>query len=161
MERLCFLWIVLCFFLSFWRGLPMAALFTLCGDFFLLFTGFYGTGVAFFLLAQLAYLCNLRQLAFPWPAILLLPLALLLPLVFLGGLYGLLFFCHFLLAWKIEKAQPSLYRKLYLLGLVLFICCDLLVAWGYFFTAHPRWIWGFYAPSQLLLALTARIMPKG
>ena len=161
MEQLCFLWIVFCFLLSFWWGLPIAALFTLCGDYFLLFTGAYGAGVAFFLLAQLAYLCNLRQRAFPWQAILLLPAALLLPLVLLGVGYGLLFFCHVLLAWKIERAQPSFCGKLYLLGLVLFICCDLLVAWGYFVTPHPRLVWGFYAPSQLLLALTARIMPKG
>lgn len=161
MERLCFLWIFFCFLLSFWKGLPIAALFTLCGDFFLLFTKAYGAGVAFFLLTQLAYLCNLRRRAFPWQAILLLPLALSLPVVFLGGGYGLLFFWHFLLAWKTEKAQPSLSGRLYLLGLVLFICCDFIVAWGYFFTPHPRLIWGFYAPSQLLLALTARIMPKG
>ncbi|MGN0134851.1 MAG: hypothetical protein ACI4AO_08995, partial [Anaerotignum sp.] len=63
---------------------------------------------------------------------------------------------HFFLALQKEKAQPSVSRKLYLFGLVLFICCDVTVAWGYFFTPVPGLIWLFYAPSQLLLALTAK-----
>lgn len=156
MDRIRFLWILFCFLLSFWKGLPLAGLYTLLGDYFLLFTDNYTIGVSFFLLVQLAYLCNLQGWAFPWQALFFLPLGLFLPLLFLGTLYAFLFFCHFFLALQKEKAQPSVSRKLYLFGLVLFICCDVTVAWGYFFTPVPRLIWLFYAPSQLLLALTAK-----
>lgn len=155
MDRIRFLWIVFCFLLSFWKGLPMAALLTLCGDYFLLFTDSYAVGVSFFLLVQTVYLCHLRGRGFPWRALLLLPVGILLPLLFLGILYAVLFFLHFTLALQKEKAQSSVSRRLYLLGLVLFICCDVTVAWGYFSTPVPWLIWLFYAPSQLLLALTA------
>ncbi|MGN0135469.1 lysoplasmalogenase family protein [Anaerotignum sp.] len=156
MDGLRFLWIIFCFLLSFWNGLPIAALFTLWGDFFLLFTDIYTIGVSFFLFVQLAYLCNLQGRVFPWRALVFLPMGIVLSLLFLGILYTVLFFCHFFLALQKEKAQPSVSRKLYLLGLVLFICCDIAVAWGYFFTPIPWLIWLFYAPSQLLLALTAK-----
>ena len=156
MDGIRFFWIGFCFLLSFWKGLPIAALFTLCGDYFLLFTDSYAGGVSFFFLVRLAYLCNLQGRAFPWQALLFLLFGRFLPLLFLGTLYAVLFLCHFFLALQKEKAQPSVSRKLYLFGLVLFICCDVTVAWGYFFTPVPGLIWLFYAPSQLLLALTAK-----
>ena len=156
MDGIRFLWIVFCFLLSFWKGLPMAALLTLWGDYFLLFTEHYSVGVSFFLLVQMAYLRHLQGRAFPWRALFFLPIGMVLPLLFLGILYAVLFLFHFFLAWQKEKAQPSVSRKLYLLGLVLFICCDVTVAWGYFFTPVPWLIWLFYAPSQLLLSLTAK-----
>ncbi len=145
--------ILLCFLLSFWRGLPFAAFLTLCADFFLIFTDAYTIGISFFLFVQLAYLQNLRNRPFPPQAFILFPLFLCLPILFLGFCYAILFLCHFLLA--VKKAQPCLSAKLYLLGLILFLCCDITVAWGYFHTPNPRLIWFFYAPSQLLLALTA------
>ena len=118
--------------------------------------GFYAAGISFFLLVQLAYLYNLKGMSFSWRALFFLPLGVFLPLTVLGGLYAFLFLLHFFLALQKEKAQPSLSRKLYLLGLVLFICCDMAVVWGYFFTPVPHPVWLFYAPSQLLLALTAK-----
>ena len=45
---------------------------------------------------------------------------------------------------------------LYVLALVLFAACDITVAWGYFAQPAPETAWLFYAPSQFLLALTAR-----
>lgn len=156
MDMIRFLWIFFCFLLSFWNGLPMAALFTLCGDYFLLFTDVYGAGVSFFILTQLAYLRNLQGYSFPWRVLLFLSVGLCIPLLLLGVLYAFFFLCHVSLALQKEKAQPSLFRKLYLFGLMLFICCDLVVAWGYFFTPIPWLIWLFYAPSQLLLALTGK-----
>ena len=157
MDELCFLWIFFCFLLSFWQGLPMAALFTLTADYFLLFTENYAAGLFFFLLVQITYLQNLRIQPFPIGTIFIFPLALLFPLPLLGICYALLFFLHINLAMK--KAQPSCSKKLYLFGLFLFLCCDLTVAWGYFHTPNPRLIWLFYAPSQLLLTVTARVIP--
>ncbi len=156
-DHIRFLWIFLCFLLSFWQGVPLAALFTLCADFFLLFTPFYASGLFCFLLVQLAYLQNLRSRPFPVQTLLLLPLGILLPVPFLGILYAFLFCCH--LIFTIKKAQPRLSHRLYLCGLLLFICCDITVAWGYFRQPLPPLIWFFYAPSQLLLALTARRLP--
>lgn len=157
MDGLRFFWIFLCFLLSFWGGLPLAAFFTLWADYFLLFTEHYAAGLVFFLLVQTAYLQHLRGRPFPLWAVGLFPLGLCLSLPLLGIGYGLLFFLHIKLA--IKKVQPSCSKKLYLFGLFLFLCCDLTVAWGYFHTPNPRLIWLFYAPSQLLLAVTARLIP--
>ena len=156
MDIIRFLWIFFCFLLSFRYGMPLAAFLTLFADGFLLFTDFYAAGISFFLLVQLAYLYNLKGVSFSWRVLFFLPLGVFLPLTVLGGLYAFLFLLHFFLALQKEKAQPSLSRKLYLLGLVLFICCDMAVVWGYFFTPVPHLVWLFYAPSQLLLALTAK-----
>lgn len=61
---------------------------------------------------------------------------------------------------KVIKKVPFGARpKWHLFGLFLFACCDITVAWGYFHTPIPQLIWLFYAPSQLLLALTARVTP--
>lgn len=150
MNSFRFGWIFFCFLLSFWRGLPIAALLTLCADFFLLFPENYAFGLSFFLLAQTAYLCHLRRRSFSPLWLLALFFLPLFPVVHLGGCYAVLFACHFFLA--IKKASS----KGYLLGLILFICCDVIVAWGYFHTPAPTLIWLFYAPSQLLLALTAK-----
>lgn len=158
-DKIRFLWILFCFLLSFWSGLPFAALYTLLGDYFLLFTEHYAVGVSFFLLVQLVYLSHLRRHSFPWQAWLFLPIGSCMPLPLLGILYAILFFCHFFLALRKKRVQPSFFKKGYLLGLLLFICCDITVAWGYFFTPVPWLIWLFYAPSQLLLALTAKV-PK-
>lgn len=152
-----FLWIFFCFLLSFWKGLPAAAFFTLLADFFLLFTEHYAAGLSFFLLVQIAYLQNLRNQSFPLRFLWLLPLGFLCPIRFLGSCYALLFFFHIKTA--IKKAQFGFRPKLYLFGLLLFVCCDITVAWGYFHTPIPQLIWLFYAPSQLLLALTARVTP--
>ena len=157
MDGLRFFWIFLCFLLSFWGGLPLAAFFTLWADYFLLFTEHYAVGLVFFLLVQTAYLQNLRGRPFPLWAVGLLPLGLCLPLPLLGIGYGLLFCFHIKEARK--KVPSGFLPKLYLLGLILFALCDITVAWGYFHRPNPGLIWLFYAPSQLLLAVTARFIP--
>lgn len=99
---------------------------------------------------------NLREMPFRlwYPAV--FPLAYLLPLPALGGIYALLFFCHFYFAIKKAGTYRSIAAMLYVLALVLFTVCDITVAWGYFTQPAPETVWLFYAPSQLLLALTAR-----
>ncbi len=155
-DFVCFSWIVLCFLLSFTGGMPLAAGLTLCADFFLIYTTHYATGLAFFILVQLAYLQNFREMPFRLWYTAIFPLAYLLPLPVLGGIYALLFFCHFYFAIKKAGTCRSVFAMLYVLALVLFAACDITVAWGYFAQPAPETVWLFYAPSQFLLALTAR-----
>ena len=152
-----FSFIFLCFLLSFRQGLPLAAFLTLCADFFLIFTKEYAVGISIFLFAHLAYLQNLKGKPLPWATFLFLPLLFCLHLVFLGICYAVLFSFH--IKEAIKKVQRETCPKLYLLGLILFVCCDIAVVWGYFHTPVPWLIWLFYAPSQLLLALTAKFKP--
>lgn len=154
-DFICFSWIVLCFLLSFFGGVPLAAGLTLCADFFLVFTTHYTAGLAFFLLVQLAYLQNLQERAFPPPYFLLLAAAVL-PVPLLGAAYAALFLWHFILAIKKARAYRDAPAMLYVLALVLFAACDVTVARGYFMRPAPGIVWLFYAPSQFLLALTAR-----
>lgn len=141
-------------------GVPMAAAFTVLSDGFLLFSPYEKMGVFFFCLVQLFYISFfLDKHPSPWYFFCCLPL-LLLPLPVLGGVYALLFLLHVFLAfslWKQKKAKPIF--GLYLLGLFLFICCDISVAIGYFNAPNPVVIWIFYAPSQMLLAFTAKALP--
>lgn len=141
-------------------GVPMAAGFTIISDAFLLFTPFEKIGVYCFCLVQLYYISFfLDKSPSLWFFFFCLPL-LLFPLTLLGVIYALLFLLHTFLAfslWRQKKAKP--YFGLYLLGLILFICCDLSVAIGYFTTPNPILIWMFYAPSQLLLTFTAKGLP--
>lgn len=153
-DRVRFFWIFFCFLLSFWHGLPAAAFFTLLADYFLLFTEHYAAGLSFFLLVQIAYLQNLQNHPFPLRVSFFLPLGFFCPLPFLGFCYALLFFFH--IKGVIKKVPFGTRPKWYLFGLFLFLCCDITVAWGWFHTPIPWLIWLFYAPSQFILALTAR-----
>ena len=177
-DHIRFLWIFLCFLLSFWNGLPLAAALTLCADYFLLFTPHYAAGMVFFLLVQYTYIQALRNRPLSLWGILLSPFLMNLPLWLLGLLYGLLFLRHFSLAYKgispkqkeppipsgalsitlLPQAADSC-RRLYFLALILFALCDITVAWGYLYRPLPNLIWLFYAPGQLLLALTAKGSP--
>lgn len=149
-----FFWIFLCFLLSFWKGLPLASFLTLCADFFLIFTKEYTIGISVFIFVHLVYLQNLKGKAFPWAVFLLVPLLFCLPVVFLGICYAVLFSFH--IKEAIKKASFGMRPKGYLFGLILFLFCDMAVVWGYFHAPVPWLIWLFYAPSQLLLALTAK-----
>ena len=155
-----FLVICLCLLPACKYGVPMAALFTIVSDGILLFTPYQKAGVFFFCLIQLFYISFFLgkhpRLSIFFPCLVLL----FFPLSMLGGIYALLFLLHVYLAyslWKQKKAKP--YFGLYLFGLFLFICCDITVALGYFTTPKPVLIWSFYAPSQLLLAFTAKGSP--
>ena len=150
-----FSWVGFCFFLSFWRGIPLAAFLTLCADAFLLFTEWYGAGVYCFLWVHSIYERQITGRKLFGQKGWLLLFCSALPLQALGIVYAEVFAHHGFAAVQKEKVQPSFRGKLYLCGLFCFLCCDLLVAWGYFFLPLPVWVWRFYAPSQLLLALTA------
>lgn len=155
-----FLVICLCFLPALHYGVPEAAFCTIISDGLLLFTPFYKIGVYFFCLVQLFYIHFFLHKKPSYYLFFLLLFFLVFPLPVIGAIYALLFFVHVNIAfflWKQKKAQP--YFGLYLLGLFFFICCDVLVAMGYFASPQPTLIWLFYAPSQLLLAFTAKELP--
>lgn len=154
-----FLVILLCLVPAFRHGVPLAAFFTVISDCFLLFTSYYKIGVYFFWLVHLCYINFFSDKKPPTLLFFFSLLLLALPLPVVGGVYAFLFFIHAFLAfslWKQKKAKS--FCGLYLLGLILFICCDTLVAIGYFTAPQPILIWIFYAPSQLILAFTARTL---
>lgn len=155
-----FLVICLCLLPALRYGVGMAAFCTIISDGFLLFTPYLKIGVYFFCLVQLFYIFFLLHKKPPYFLFFFLLFFLIFPLPVLGVVYALLFFIHGIIAyflWKQKKAKP--YFGLYLLGLFLFICCDILVAIGHFSDPQPILIWIFYAPSQLLLAFTAKELP--
>lgn len=152
--------VVLCFIPALRYGVPKAAFCTIVSDIFLLFTPYDKLGVYFFCLVHLFYISFLVHKKPACFLFFFLLLFLVFPLPALGIVYALLFFVHVCIAfslWKQKKAKP--YFGLYLLGLFLFICCDVLVALGHFTTPQPILIWIFYAPSQLLLAFSAKELP--
>ena len=152
-----FLVICLCLLPAMRHGVLTAAFFTVISDGFLLFTPYYKIGIYFFCLVHLCYISFFLDKK---PPLLLFFFSLALlafPLPILGACYAILFLIHILLAHSLctqKKAKP--FCQLYLLGLFLFLCCDILVAAGYFTAPQPVLIWIFYAPSQLLLAFRAR-----
>ncbi len=159
-DVLRFLIICLCIFPALRYGVPKATFCTIISDGILLFTPFYKIGVYFFCLVQLFYIHFFIQKKASYNLFFFLLFFLIFPLPVIGTIYALLFCVHVTIAfdlWKQKKAQP--YFELYLLGLFLFICCDVFVAMGYFTTPQPTLIWMFYAPSQLILAFTAKELP--
>lgn len=155
-----FLMICLCFLPALRYGVPAAAFCTIVSDGILLFSPYFKIGVYFFCLVQLFYISFFLNKNPPYFIFYFILFFLIFPIPVIGAIYAFLFFIHALLAfflWKQKRAKP--YFGLYLLGLFLFICCDILVAIGYFTSSQPTLIWIFYAPSQLLLAFTAKELP--
>lgn len=154
-----FLVICLCLIPAFRYGVPSAAFFTVISDGFLLFTTHEKIGVFCFCLVQLCYIFFFINKKPPILLFFFSLILLALPLLMLGTSYAFLFCIHVFLAfslWKQKEAKP--FCGLYLVGLTFFICCDILVAMGYFTAPQPILIWIFYAPSQLILAFTARML---
>jgi hypothetical protein len=154
-----FLVVCLCLIPAVRHGVFKAAFFTVISDAFLLFSPYDKIGVYFFCLVHLCYVSFLLDKKPPLFLFFLSLILLAFPLPVLGTIYAVLFLLHVFLAfslWNKKKAKP--FSGLYLLGLFLFICCDTLVALGYFTTPQPVLIWIFYAPSQLLLAFNAKAL---
>lgn len=152
--------ICLCILPALRYGVPWAAFYTIISDGLLLFSPYSKIGVYFFCLVHLCYISFLVHKKPPFYLFFFLLFFLIFPIPVMGAIYAFLFLVHCSLAfflWKQKKAKP--YFGLYLLGLFLFICCDILVALGYFTSPQPTLIWIFYAPSQLLLAFTAKELP--
>ena len=145
---------------------------TLAADFFLVLMFAYVPGVLFFCAVQLVYIRRfggVRALALAGAA-LILPAAFLILygdlLITVALIYAQLFLYNFVLMLRALPRFPRPNAVLILLGLSLFVLCDISVAiWNLgrmgvignnelVFFANSA-IWLFYAPSQVCLALSA------
>ena len=156
-----------------WRGdglVPLALAPTAGADWFLLVRNdHYAVGIALFLCVQTAYYLRLRRMGADsgWPlrsalalgaGLGLYALELASPVNLLAGLYFSQLVSNTVLAWTV-KGRP---RRLFAVGLTLFVGCDLCVG---LFNALPAaaplypavsvGMWFFYLPSQTLIALSA------
>lgn len=152
------------------RLVPLALALTAGADWFLLVRNdHYAVGIALFLGVQTVYLLRLRRAgasaAFPLRAGLALAaglglylLDLAVPVNLLAGLYFSQLLSNTVLAWT----RPDRRWRLFALGLVLFVGCDVCV--GLFNVLPPAsplypavdlGMWLAYLPSQVLIALSA------
>ena len=164
-----------------WAYLAAAMGFTVVSDFLLLIVGNYPAGVFTFCFVHVMYILRVRGgwgVVRNWVAVpimagvlfflfflIFLILRRALPiLIILGAVYALLFSANLIFHLKYYKrGGPN--RRIMLSGLILFVLCDIHVLLFnlHDFIAVPAWvgdwgrmwIWVFYAPSQLLLGVSA------
>ena len=162
-----------------WAFLAVAMGFTMMSDFFLLIVGNYTIGVFTFCLVHIAYIMRVSTLrqkrleqilsiisggGLAFFAFLFIPiLPPVDPLLIIAFVYACLFVLNFIchIGYFREKGPG---RKIMLAGLILFALCDIHVLMfnlHRFVSVPPEialwgrmWIWVFYAPSQLLLAIS-------
>lgn len=147
------------FLLSITQGIPIPMLLTLVCDYFLLFTSSYPFGVAIFVMVHLLYAIRLadaqardKYLIFIYT----LPFLLLLfPLEIGCCVYAGAFLFHFSQLFNKMKKKPAKLRWLYFTAMLFFLLCDIHVVLFQITknAAYGNFIWLFYTPSQLLLAL--------
>ena len=151
------------------RLVPIALTLTACADWFLLVRGdCYPLGIALFLGVQTAYLVRLRRAGAGSGPVLRPALALgtglavyaagmASPLNLLAALYFSQLLSNAALAWTLRGTR----RRLFALGLTLFVGCDTCVGLfnvlpasspAYFAVSVGMWL--FYLPSQVLIALS-------
>jgi len=157
------------------KWLLIAFLFTMSADACLLLLNWHTAGVTVFVFAQIAYV---RRASGNWKALRLYPLALILPtalclagqplLLCVSALYGQTLLWAVFAAAAAHKAgrMPVWRGRLACIGMVLFLGCDICVALfnlsaagidsPALSAAAGALIWVFYAPSQALLALSAK-----
>lgn len=158
-----------------WGGEPLVCL-ALCltawADWYLLMRNRdYALGVAIFCGVQLCYLIRLRRESGGrswWGARLVLALAALAGLAALRQLTALnalvaVYFTGFLCNAGLSLTLRGRRMRLFALGLVLFLCCDLwvgvfnapeLLPAGFYAFARVG-MWLFYLPAQVLIVLSA------
>jgi len=178
-DTLRFIFVAACVLVAFLqRGdkyLLIAMAVTVVADAFLLLCGWHEAGVAVFTFAHIAYIRRARR---NWKWLRFYPLALLTPIVLLvcgqplvlalSSLYGqtlLWATASSVRAWK-TKRRPRFRWAAAALGMLLFVGCDICVALynlaaagidlPALSSAAGHIIWFFYAPSQILLAVSAR-----
>ncbi len=160
--------IILCFIFALYtknKFKSLALLFTCLADLFLLvLLKYYELGVFIFIFAQLTYLYYLRNININISnSILILRILIIVIgtiILYLSNNFNLLYelvliyfstlLFNCLNAFKVNK-------KLFALGLLLFICCDICV--GLFNTPYSNSViaflmWVFYLPSQVLIVLS-------
>lgn len=152
--------ICICAIIALHYGNWNAALFTVTSDVFLLFTDWYKIGIFFFCMVQISYMSAILKKPFPYICLLLGLVFPFIPLEMVGAIYAGLFVSHFYLAFKHGQELSAKTQWLYVLGIFLFACCDVLVALRSNQALVHNLIWLFYTPSQILLAFNARQIPS-
>lgn len=156
------------------RNIQVTALFlTVVSDFFLVIVNWERIGIFVFIFVQICYSIRLRikrHLFLIYP-IIFTALFLILneTLIILALFYGFLFLTNYIYAWKnfIHQKFLSINSYLILIGLSLFLLCDISVAmynmhhlnidFSDDFLHFLRYsIWIFYIPSQFLLSISSR-----
>jgi len=172
--------IALCFLIAAYYKKPWAALFTMLADFFLVIKQSNEIGVTIFIAAHACYIIRFggsRKLL-PFCFFCIFPAGLLmwvgsnfidLPprispyLIFVSVVYKQFFIMSLYTAisgyLKNRFQKPN--GRLIVAGMLLFAACDVCVliynvSSGNLSQTAFKFIWVFYAPSQLLLALSAR-----
>ena len=179
MDPLRFAFVAVCAVIAFvLRGdkyLLLAFLFTVAADACLLLLYQNTAGVGVFVFAQLCYVrraCSGWRRLWYLPALLIAPLVLFVwrqPLLLcLSALYAQMLLCAVgSTIWAWQRGRFSTWRgQLAALGMILFLGCDICVALYNLSEASVHMptvsqtagslIWFFYAPSQILLAMSAR-----
>lgn len=147
------------FFLTFPEKNSLPLFLTLVCDWLLLFTIYHRYGIALFCLVHLLYLhlllpCHKKRQSL-FLTLYLFPILLYLPFLAVCSFYAFSFLLHIIAAVFSYQKYPSVQKKGYLFGLLLFVLCDICVALSNF-TGRPLFthmIWLFYTPSQLFMAL--------
>lgn len=158
--------------------LQLILLFTLLADTFLLLVGNYSVGTSVFIIAQLLHWYRLRNGKPQKNHWILLIGVVLLAGLYMAGVtldYVLVVAVIYFLCMLRNAGYAVLHRenRLYSIGLVLFLCCDINV--GLFnlasYVAVPESfmfyvdhvvsvaMWFFYLPSQVLIALSVKKAP--
>ena len=159
-----------------WRGLPGAE--TAAADLFLLVLDrWYLLGILLFYGVQVAYMVRICKANGGYA--LLIPRFLLFSLL-LVALYQLelftpetaaaaLYFSHFLFNALLSLSLRDAGGRLFSLGLLLYLMCDMLVAVSQFPSLFPPplssvaqvGMWLFYLPGQVLIVLSGLVIPSG
>ena len=159
-----------------WAFLTAAMGFTLVSDFFLVITHDYRFGVFTFCFAHMAYILRVSDdkvmsLMRIGAAMIGGGLVFIVvrpdPLIVFAVVYAALFVQNFFghIKYYRNGILPIVNRRLMLAGIILFALCDihvLMLNLPHFLPVPPEiglwggmWIWMFYAPSQILLSISA------
>ena len=146
------------------RLTALALGFTLSADWpLLVLDRHYAVGIMLFCVVQALYLIRLARwrgsICYPLLAVRMAPLV---PLMLHASLYTLTLFyfanlvCNTLEAALFVPRSPR--QRLFAIGMLLFICCDLCVGafhLGLFTALARHGMWLFYLPAQTLIALSS------
>lgn len=150
-----------------WVWLNAGLLFTVISDYFLVLYDMHLPGVAVFCFTHYCYAMRVMNVSLKVAARVFFVLLLWVVVLFstsalyvLAGTYAVLFVASLWLNYR-HRNKPN--GKIILVGLILFMLCDINVLLynvpGNFPFAQSL-IWVFYLPSQMLLAVSAIAFPS-
>jgi len=151
--------------------LELALGFTLLADTILAINNTAIIGVFVFCFAQFFHLTRLKKIAPRNLFLYFVVISLIFcfgvaynadPMYVIAGLYGMTLGANIYLSYRWCKEKPSFASKCAFYGFVLFICCDICVAFSYLsgtgvlipevYRVANYLAWAFYYPSQVLIS---------